>query len=313
MNNFLQEEIDNLKQRIAENKSLIKDPLMGPLAVEELKKLEEQLQLLETSANQDFTNQSNDSPTADLDNSPAIIEIRSAAGGDEAKIFGNDLLRMYLHFCENNRFHAEALDENVIRISKRPGSTWPYGTYGTFKVEAGVHRVQRVPETESQGRIHTSTATVAVLPELSKQSVEIKDGDLEWTFSRSGGPGGQNVNKVNTAVRLTHIPTGIAISVRQERTQAQNRDIALSLLRSKLWEKQEEERLKTLEASRSAIGHGMRSEKIKTYNFPQNRLTDHRIDKSWYSLKEIINGNLADVLTETILSLREGTPTKQSI
>ncbi|RLC28800.1 peptide chain release factor 1, partial [Candidatus Woesebacteria bacterium] len=159
-----------------------------------------------------------------------------------------------------------------------------------------VHRVQRVPTTEKRGRIHTSTATVAVLPEIKKGEVEIDQRDLEIQFYRSGGSGGQNVNKVSTAVRLIHKPTGIVTQCQQERTQIQNREIATDLLKAKLWEKQETEKEKTIAGYRSAIGRGMRSEKIRTYNYPQNRVTDHRIKKSWGNLDAVVNGDLKKIV-----------------
>lgn len=305
MIDYVQIEIDKLKRELSENEKLLSDPELGKLAQNEIVSLTEKIQILENS--RQSTPYTETVMETCFENSPAILEIRSATGGDEAKLFGGDLLRMYLHFCENNGFNIEYLDSEVIKISKKKSSAWPYGAYETFCAEAGVHRVQRVPQTENQGRIHTSTATVAVLPEINRQAVDIKDSDLEWTFSRAGGPGGQNVNKVNSAVRLTHIPTGIAISVRQERTQAQNRDIALTLLRSQLWDRAEEKDAEATKEGRLAIGRGTRSEKIKTYNFPQNRLTDHRINKSWYSLKEIINGDLADVFTQTLSQLNSPT------
>ena len=160
-----------------------------------------------------------------------------------------------------------------------------------------MHRVQRIPETEKQGRIHTSTATVAVLPEIPESQISINPDDLEWQFTRAGGPGGQYVNKAATAVRLTHKPSRIVVSVRQERIQQQNKAIALELLRSKLWEQEEAERRKTIEQTRrAAVGRGMRAEKIRTYNFPQNRVTDHRINKTWHELESILDGNLEKII-----------------
>jgi peptide chain release factor 1 len=169
-----------------------------------------------------------------------------------------------------------------------------------------VHRVQRVPATEAQGRIHTSTASIAVIPEVKKTAVEIKDTDLEWSFMRAGGAGGQNVNKVNSAVRLIHLPTGIAVSSRQERSQAQNREVALDMLRGQLWEIQEEARLKAEGNARSMIGRAQRAEKIRTYNFPQNRVTDHRINKSWYSLETMIEGDLKNMFLEVREAMESG-------
>ena len=296
MINPLQSEITRLQNKIKSNQDLVNDPDLGPLAQTEIKKLKQQISQLEQASKQ--VEKQKKEQLSVPSNASVIIEIRSAAGGDEAKIFAQDLLRMYLRFANNHGFKAEELDEGSIKLKKPSRSDWKMGCYETFKDEAGVHRVQRVPETESQGRIHTSTATVAVLPEIQANQVELKPQDLEWAFSKSGGPGGQNVNKVNTAVRLTHKPTQITVAVRQERTQSRNKEIALDILRSKLWQQQEQEKLKKIEATRSeAVGRGMRSEKIKTYNFPQNRLTDHRLNKSWHNLKEIMEGHLDQVLT----------------
>jgi len=222
----------------------------------------------------------------------AYLEIRGATGGDEAKLWGNDLLRMYMRFAAKKGWKVIQMDEKTIRISGP-------GAFNALKNESGVHRVQRVPTTEKRGRIHTSTATVAILPEIKETEVQINPQDLEWSFTRAGGHGGQNVNKVSTAVRLIHKPTGIVAEAREERFQEQNRAIALSLLRSKLWEKQEEEKLRTIAGYRSAIGRGMRNEKIRTYNFPQDRVTDHRLGKSWGKLELIVDGELDKVLELT--------------
>lgn len=222
----------------------------------------------------------------------AYLEIRGATGGDEAKLWGNDLLRMYMRFAAKKGWKVIQMDEKTVRISGPE-------VFDTLKNESGVHRVQRVPVTEKRGRIHTSTATVAVLPEVRETDVQISPQDLEWQFTTGGGHGGQNVNKVSTAVRLTHKPTGIVVQAREERFQEQNRQIALSLLRSKLWEKQEEEKLRTIAGYRSAIGRGMRNEKIRTYNFPQDRVTDHRLAKSWGKLELIVDGDLDKVVELT--------------
>lgn len=227
-----------------------------------------------------------------MNNQTCYIEIRGATGGDEAKIWGGDLLRMYLRYGLKKGWKTLVVDENVLRVSG-------LGAFDALKNESGVHRVQRVPETEKRGRIHTSTATVVVLPEIKESEIQINQGDLDWQFTRAGGHGGQNVNKVSTAVRLTHRPTGIIVQAREERFQEQNRQIALSLLRAKLWEKEEERKLREVAGYRSAIGRGMRSEKIRTYNFPQDRVTDHRVGKSWGNLEAIVDGNLDKVVELT--------------
>jgi len=292
---YLSKQIEELKAKIDSNQKLLTDPDLSPLAGEEIRGLEEQLKALEEASV--GASGSQETETTDLSYSPATIEIRAAAGGNEAQNFANDLTRMYTRFASNQGFKLEQIDGNIIRIHIGQNNPWGHGAYETFSVESGVHRVQRVPETESAGRIHTSTATVAVLPVIPAKAVEVKEADLDWQFTTAGGPGGQNVNKVNTAVRLTHKPTGIVVAVREERFQARNKEIALEILRAKLWEHEEVQRLSQIDSGRAAaVGRGMRSEKIKTYNFPQNRLTDHRLAKSWYSLKEIIEGDLSDVL-----------------
>lgn len=221
----------------------------------------------------------------------AILEFRPGPGGLEAKLWSQDLLRMYVRFANINGWRVEQIAENAIRI-RGPQ------VFTKLQYEAGTHRVQRIPQTERSGRIHTSTATVAVLPEIPEAEISVRPEDLEWEFYRSGGKGGQNVNKVSSAVRVRHKPTGIIASAQTERDQFQNRAVALSILRAKLWEKEEVKRAATLEGARSVIGRGMRSEKIRTYNFPQNRLTDHRISKSWHNLEKIIDGQLEKVIKD---------------
>lgn len=289
----LAREIISLDQQISDTTNLVNDPQFAQLAKSELYELESRvlrlksnLASLETSAD------------TEQDKRPAIIEFRAGAGGDEAKIWAADLERMYKRFAEIQGIKYELMDEGTWLFSGRPTDpTLPQGAYGLFKWESGVHRVQRVPATESQGRIHTSTASIAVLPKVDAQKITIRDEDLEWQFFRAGGHGGQNVNKVSTAVRLIHKPTGITTVSSQERYQQSNRDICLDFLRSKLWELQEEERIAKLEATRrSAVGRGSRAEKIRTYNFPQNRVTDHRVNLSWHNLEAILEGDLTDLL-----------------
>lgn len=220
------------------------------------------------------------------------LEVRGATGGDEAKIWGTDLLRMYLRYASRRGWKSAWIDTNVIKISG-------YGVMDTLKNESGVHRVQRIPATERRGRIHTSTATVVVLPEIKESEVQINPSEIQIEFFRASSQGGQNVQKVSTAVRIRHLPSGIVVSAQQERFQEQNRKIAMDLLRAKLWERQEEEKLRTIAGYRSVIGRGMRAEKIRTYNFPQDRVTDHRIKKSWGNLESIMDGELSKIVLAT--------------
>jgi peptide chain release factor 1 len=220
----------------------------------------------------------------------AIIEIRPAAGGDEAKIWAEDLLRMYTRFANSSSWKAQMLGAGIVKISGPD-------IFNQLKWEAGVHRVQRIPTTERYGRIHTSTATVAVLPEIPESEVQIDPKDLSWQFFRASTQGGQNVQKVSSAVRVTHQPSGLVVACQQERTQEQNRKIALGLLRAKLWHQEQEKKKGRLTGlRREAVGRGMRAEKIRTYNFPQNRVTDHRLKKSWKNLDQVIDGKLKRII-----------------
>lgn len=307
--NPYQAQIDFLKAQQAENEILVNDPELGQLAIEEVTRLKLEIEQLEAAAASMQGASDDATAVTEVATAKAIIEVRGGAGGDEAKIWSQDLLRMYLRFIDAIGMKAEYIDDDVIKVTGRGTLSWrnpdsdsaeaeEYILYpfDLFQYESGVHRVQRVPATEAQGRIHTSTASVAVLPEISARAIEIKEDDLEWHFTRAGGAGGQNVNKVNSAVELTHRPTGIVVKARQERKQTQNKEIALQILRSKLWEIEEEKRLAATNEARSAIGRNMRAEKIRTFNYAQNRVTDHRINESWYALERIIEGDLTNVL-----------------
>ena len=219
-----------------------------------------------------------------------ILEIRGGVGGEEAKIWADDLTRMYNRFAASCGWKVESLGPGVIKIS---GS----GVFPKLKFEGGVHRVQRIPKTERRGRLHTSTATVAVLPEIPEAQIYINPADCEWQFFRASSQGGQNVQKVSSAVRLIHKPTEIVVTSQAERDQWQNRQLALTMLRAKLWELEEERKRLALSDLRQVIGRGMRAEKIRTYNFPQNRVTDHRLNKSWKNLERIIEGELQSVIS----------------
>jgi len=244
-------------------------------------------------------------PASPNDKKNAIIEIRAGAGGDEAALFAGDLFRMYSRFCERQGWKLSLIDSAVIGIGGYKEiifSVTGEGAYGLLKFEAGTHRVQRVPETEKQGRVHTSTATVVTLPEAEEIDVEIKANEIRIDTFCSSGPGGQCVNTTYSAIRIVHLPTGITVSCQDQKSQHQNKDKAMQVLRSRLLAKQEEERLAEQSSARkSQIGDGDRSDKIRTYNFPQDRVTDHRINVSWHSIVRIMDGEIAEI----VLALRK--------
>ncbi|MBE5755789.1 MAG: peptide chain release factor 1 [Clostridiales bacterium] len=260
---------------------------------EKLKKVEEELKILLL-------------PKDENDEGNVIVEIRAGVGGDEAGIFAGDLYRMYTMFADRNRFKVEVLDEESAEggiIKQVNFMVTGKGAYAKFKYESGVHRVQRVPVTESSGRIHTSAATVAVLPEAKDVKIEINEKDLQIDYYRAGGAGGQHVNKTESAIRITHLPTGIIVACQDERSQGKNKEKAMNWLKSKLYDfYQSQEDSEYAEKRKSQVGTGDRSEKIRTYNYPQSRVTDHRINMTIYSLENFMNGDIGDMVEALTLA-----------
>lgn len=234
------------------------------------------------------------------DEKNVILEIRAGAGGDEAGLFASDLYRMYTRYAQRNGWHTEVIDVNQTGLGAIKEIVFELrgrGAYSRLKHESGGHRVQRVPVTESSGRIHTSAATVAVLPEAEEVDIDVKPEDLDIDIFRAGGHGGQNVQKVETAVRITHVPTGIVATCQDERSQLKNREKAMSVLRSRLLAREiERQHQEVSEARRSQIGSGDRSQRVRTYNFPQGRVTDHRVNVSSYNLDHVLDGELDDFI-----------------
>ena len=287
-------EYKKVKQSLADAEELMKDPEMKELAEEEAKadreqlpKLEEELKVLLIPKDPD-------------DDKNIICEIRGGAGGDEAALFAGTLFRMYSMYAERKHWKLEVLNENETGLGGYKEISFMIsgkGAYSRLKYESGVHRVQRVPETEASGRIHTSTATVAVLPVVDDVQIDINPADIKLEVFRASGAGGQHVNKTSSAVRLIHIPTGMVAECQTERSQTQNREYAMKLLQSRLYEKERQERDSKLASERkSQIGSGDRSEKIRTYNYPQGRITDHRIGLSIYQMEDFLNGNLDEMI-----------------
>ena len=289
-------QLEKVRSELASNQELARsgDEEMAGLAAEEIPGLEARIAALESSVKYSLLPHD---PTEDRD---AIVEIRAGTGGDEASLFAGDLYRMYQRYAESRGWKTEPVESSPSEVGgfKEVVFRVTGGEVFRFlKYESGVHRVQRVPVTETQGRIHTSTATVAVLPEAEEVDVELKPEDLHIQATRSGGPGGQHVNTTDSAVQVTHLPTGIMVKCQEGRSQGKNKERALQILRAKLLEaKVREEAEKYSAHRRSLIGSGGREEKIRTYNFPQNRLTDHRVNLTLYNLDQVVEGALAPVV-----------------
>ncbi len=300
------DEYKGLQAEIEDNKELVaveSDADMKEMIKEDLKSLEEKCELLISELKLLLV------PKDPLDNKNIIMEIRAGTGGDESAIFSADLFRMYSHFADENKWKIEIISSNenglggfkeiIFSISGK-------NVYENLRYESGVHRVQRVPVTESGGRVHTSAATVAVLPEADDTDIQINESDVKVDVYRSSGPGGQSVNTTDSAVRLTHLPTGLVVTCQDEKSQIKNKAKAWKVLQARLFEAEEAKKNAERAADRkNQVGSGDRSERIRTYNFPQNRLTDHRINLTLYKLDQVMQGNLYEVLEALKLSAKE--------
>ncbi|QCT94496.1 peptide chain release factor 1 [Caminibacter mediatlanticus TB-2] len=293
-------EYEELLNNLEEAKMMLDDAEMSELAKEEIKEIEEKLPKLEEKIKLLLL------PKDPNDDKNIFLEIRAGTGGDEAALFVGDLMKAYLRYADNKGWKVEIVSESkndiggykeIILLIKGEGA------YSRLKYEGGTHRVQRIPATESQGRIHTSAVTVAVMPEVDDVDIELDPKDIKIEVMRAGGAGGQHVNKTESAVRMTHIPTGITVSMQDERSQQRNKEKALQILKARVYEKLEKERLEKIGKERkSQVGSGDRSERIRTYNYPQNRITDHRIGLTLYRLEQIMNEGLFDEIIDPLIA-----------
>jgi len=285
-----------LQETLTENKELLDDADLGELAKLEIKEIEEKLPILEEEIKLLLV------PKDPNDERNTYLEIRAGTGGDEAALFASDLVKSYIRYADTRGWKVEIVSSSESDLGGYRDITLLIKgdkVFSKLKYEGGVHRVQRVPETETQGRLHTSAITVAVIPEVDDIEVDIKDGDLKIDVYRSGGNGGQSVNTTDSAVRVTHIPTGLAVAIQDEKSQHKNKDKAIKILKSRLYEMQLQEQLAKTGADRkNQVGSGDRSERIRTYNYPQNRITDHRIGLTLYRLDAIMQGGLFDEVIE---------------
>ncbi len=287
-----------LEKHIAEDREALGDPELGPLVREELPGLETERAELERAIQILLL------PRDPNDEKNTLIEIRAGTGGEEAALFAADLFRMYLRYAETVHWKVEMMSRSEAAaggVKEIIALVTGDNVFSKLKFESGVHRVQRVPATEAQGRVHTSTATVAILPEADEVDVDIDDKDLRFDIAASGGPGGQGVNTTNSAVQITHLPTGLIVKCQDERSQLKNKAKALKVLRSRLLERERQKQADAIrDERRGMVGAGDRSEKIRTYNFPQNRLTDHRVGITLYKLDRVIEGELGELLDAVV-------------
>ncbi len=302
---FFATQIKKLQEQLAETEAMMDDLEMAELAADDIKNINIQLESYISQARDIIKKEEEDGKESPRE---IIMEIRAGAGGDEASLFARELAEMYERYVETKPWSWKAVDASLNELGGYKEASFEIKGEDVYKIlewETGVHRVQRIPATEKQGRIHTSTVSVAVMPIYKKTTIELNPSDLEFETSRSGGAGGQNVNKVETAVRVIHKPTGLDVRSTAHRTQLKNKEAALSILKSKLQAiKDEEERKEHDEKRRKQIGTGDRSEKIRTYNFPQDRITDHRIKESWSNITGIMSGGLAKIV-DTIQEKQE--------